>query len=121
MAGKPKPGGAERALKREIQIYGMRTAKLMMAGLILAATGISIMIFMANRFDQPAPQSFLYRQFGPPGLAVGRWTFGPLLFLFGCYWLYRAVHRMRIGQPAYEAKMRNLLGMPGADTGGEQG
>lgn len=109
---KVKPSPAERALKREIQLYAARTAKRMIGGVLLTGTGIALMILGPSRYDQPRPDLWLYRTFGAGGAGVARWGFGIAILLLGVYQLYHAIRRMRVGQPALEARSRKLLGLP---------
>jgi len=114
MAEKAKPSPAERAFKREIQLYGKRTAKTLLAGLIMTCVGLGMLIWGPSRYDEPRPDLWLYRTFGAGGAGVVRWGAGIAILALGVYWLYRVSRRMRVGQPALEARTRQRLGLPPA-------
>jgi hypothetical protein len=113
--GKLEP--AERALKREIQRHAARTVKVVTLATLATGAGISILIWVANRYTEPHPELWLYRTFGAAGLGVVRWGIGNALLILGIFLFGVVSRRMRVGQPAHEANMRQVLGLPPA-TGG---
>ena len=102
---------SEKAIRQAVARYrGVASINLMKSISVIIVGVLMIYLLASDKlFDSNSQDAPLYKTLGPDGVNLVVLAFAVGVLVFGFYWTYSLIRKLRYGVKAYEAELRKNM------------
>ena len=102
---------SEKAIRQAVARYRGAASINLMKSISVIVVGVLMMYLLASDklFDSNSQEAPLYKTLGPDGVKLVVLAFAVVVLVFGLYWTYSLIRKLRHGAKAYEAELRKNM------------